>query len=54
LTVIIGAKCSDGIVMIADRKITDRTGNTLQYDNKILGDMEQILQRLDHARYYFH
>jgi len=43
LTVIIGAKCSDGIVMIADRKITDMTGNTLQYDNKIFGDMEHIL-----------
>ena len=29
--------------MIADRKITDITGNTLRYENKIFGDMEHIL-----------
>ena len=29
--------------MIADRKITDITGNTLQYKTKIFGDMEHIL-----------
>ena len=43
LTIIIGAKCYDGIVMIADRKITDMTGNTLRYKNKIFADMEHIL-----------
>ncbi len=42
LTVIIGAKCSDGIVMIADRNVTDMTGNTLRYENKIFADMEHI------------
>ena len=43
LTVIIGAKCSDGIVMIADRKVTDMTGRTKCYTNKIFRDLEHII-----------
>ena len=43
MTVIIGAKCSDEIVLIADRKITDTTGDTLRYDNKIFGNIKNIL-----------
>ena len=43
MTVVIGAKCSDEIVLIADRKITDTTGDTLRYDNKIFGNIKNIL-----------
>ncbi len=43
LTVIIGAKCSNGIVMIADRKVTDFSGQTIHYTNKIFGDLRDIL-----------
>jgi 20S proteasome alpha/beta subunit len=43
MTVIIGAKCSDEIVLIADRKITDTTVDTLRYDNKIFGNIKNIL-----------
>ena len=43
LTVIVGAKCSDGIVLIADKKVTDCSGNTKYYTNKIFYDLEHIL-----------
>lgn len=43
LTVIIGAKCIDGLVMVADKKVTDYLGNTRYYTNKIFADLEHIL-----------
>jgi 20S proteasome alpha/beta subunit len=43
LTIIIGAKCYDGIVLIADRKVTDFSGRTKRYTNKIFAGMEHIL-----------
>ena len=43
LTVIIGAKCSDGIVMIADRKVTDMPEIHYIIGNKIFADLEHIL-----------
>ena len=42
LTVIIGAKCLDGIVLIADRKLTRRNGEFC-FRDKIVGDIEHFL-----------
>jgi 20S proteasome alpha/beta subunit len=42
LTVVIGAKCSDGIVLIADRKLTKRNGEFC-FRDKIIGDIEHCL-----------
>jgi 20S proteasome alpha/beta subunit len=42
LTVIIGAKCSDGITLIADRKLTKRNGEFC-FRDKIVGDIEHFL-----------
>jgi|GEM_PF-932472 20S proteasome alpha/beta subunit len=42
LTVVIGAKCSDGITLIADRKLTRRNGEVC-FNDKIFGDIEHIL-----------
>ena len=43
LTVVIGAKCSDGIAMIADKKLTDLSGGDPQFRDKIRGDLGHIL-----------
>jgi 20S proteasome alpha/beta subunit len=42
LTVIIGAKCLDGIVLIADRKLTRRNGE-VRFSDKIIGDIRHFL-----------
>lgn len=36
LTVIVGAKCSDGIALVADRKLTNIFDESVRYDNKVL------------------
>jgi 20S proteasome alpha/beta subunit len=44
LTVVIGAACSDGIVMIADKKLTNTIGGMDEIPGiKIHGDLEHIL-----------
>lgn len=43
LTVVIGAKCSDGIALIADKKLTDLSGGDPQFRDKIRGDLGHIL-----------
>jgi 20S proteasome alpha/beta subunit len=42
LTVVMGAKCSDGFVLIADRKMTRSNGEVCFMD-KIVGDVEHFL-----------
>ena len=42
LTVVIGAKCSDGIVLVADRKIT-LFGRGQGFEEKIRGDLAHVL-----------
>jgi 20S proteasome alpha/beta subunit len=42
LTVIIGAKCKDGIILVADRKLTYKDGRTI-FRRKIFGDLAHIL-----------
>jgi 20S proteasome alpha/beta subunit len=43
LTMITGAKCTDGIVLVADRKFTDYSSGSPQFCQKIFGDIEHIL-----------
>lgn len=43
LTVVIGAKCSDGIVLIADKKLTNVIGGKDDEGIKIIGDVAHIL-----------
>lgn len=43
LTVVIGAKCSDGIVLIADKKLANVIGGKDDEGIKIIGDLAHIL-----------
>ena len=43
LTVILGAKCSCGIVMVADRKCTDLLGGKPEFGMKIFGDLGHVI-----------
>ena len=44
LTVVIGAKCSDGVVLIADKKLTDIFGGKPpEYKHKLSGDLGHFL-----------
>jgi hypothetical protein len=42
LTVIIGAKCSDGIALIADTKYTDIILGKESFDKKVFGDIAHL------------
>lgn len=53
LTVVIGAKCSDGIVLIADTKFTDMTGGNTDHGRKIFGDIEHFLVTYSGTEYAF-
>ena len=43
LTVIIGAKCSDGIVLVADMKFTTEFDESVHYDTKLFGDLSHVI-----------
>ena len=43
LTVTIGAKCSHGMVLIADRKVSTVSGRKLRFEEKIRGDLAHLL-----------
>ena len=40
---IIGAKCSDGIVLVADRKFTTEFDESVRYDTKLFGDLSHVI-----------
>jgi 20S proteasome alpha/beta subunit len=42
MTVVIGAKCKDSIVLIADRKLTRKSGE-VEWKEKIFGDLSHVL-----------
>jgi 20S proteasome alpha/beta subunit len=42
MTVIIGAKCRDGVVLVADRRLTRRNGE-ITHREKIFGDLNHVL-----------
>lgn len=43
MTVVIGAKCADSIVLIADKKLTNVIGGKDDEGIKIIGDLAHIL-----------
>jgi len=46
MTLIVGARCTDGIVMVADRKITEffiNGGIDFKYQNKLFGVLEHVI-----------
>ena len=43
LTVIIGAKCSNGVALVADRKLTNIFGGKPEFRDKIFGDLGHFL-----------
>lgn len=53
LTVIIGAKCSDGIVLVADTKYTDMRGGQSMHGRKIFGDLAHFLIAYSGTEYAF-
>lgn len=53
LTVIIGARCSDGVVLVADTKFTDMTGGKTEHGRKIFGDIEHFLVAYSGTEYAF-
>jgi 20S proteasome alpha/beta subunit len=53
LTVVIGAKCSNGIVLIADTKFTDMTGGNTEHGRKIFGDLAHFLVAYSGTEYAF-
>ena len=40
---IIGAKCCDGIVLVADRKFTTEFDESVHYDTKLFGDLSHVI-----------
>lgn len=53
LTVVIGARCSDGIVLVADSKFTDMTGGQSKHARKIFGDLAHFLVAYSGTEYAF-
>ena len=43
LTVVIAASCSDGIALIADKKVSSLSGHIIRFEEKIRGDLAHIL-----------
>lgn len=42
MTYILGARCDDGVVMIADRRITIEGGRAYQYADKLISDLKNV------------
>ena len=43
MTYILGSRCKDGLVLVADTKITVDDGARYEYDDKLIGEMEDLL-----------
>jgi 20S proteasome alpha/beta subunit len=43
MTLILGAVCTDGVCLVADRKITDVNKNELDYCNKLFGEVKNVI-----------
>ena len=43
MTYILGSRCKDGVVLVADTKITVDDGARYDYDDKITGDIRGVL-----------
>ena len=43
MTYILGTRCKDGVVLIADRKFTIDAGAGYEYDDKLFGDLAGVI-----------
>jgi 20S proteasome alpha/beta subunit len=43
VTYILGSRCKDGVVLVADTKITVDEGARYEYDDKLIGEMKELL-----------
>ena len=43
MTYILGARCKDGVVLVADRRFTVDEGSQYEYDNEILSNIPGIV-----------
>jgi 20S proteasome alpha/beta subunit len=50
MTYVFGAKCTDGVVLVYDTKITTHYGNDDSYDDKITGEIPSVLTALSGSR----
>lgn len=53
MTYVLGAKCTDGVVLVSDTKITTHYGNDDSYDDKITGEIPSVLTALSGSRELF-
>lgn len=53
MTYVLGAKCTDGVVLVSDTKITTHYGNDDSYDDKITGEIPSVLTALSGSRESF-
>ena len=50
MTYILGAKCTDGVVLVSDTKFTYYNGNDEPYDDKITGETPSVLTAFSGSR----
>lgn len=43
MTYILGSRCKDGAVLVADKKITVNNGIGYEYEDKLIGQMKDVL-----------
>ncbi len=53
MTYILGSRCEDGVVLIADRMVTYEGGIWHEYDDKLIGDLGGIIVGYSGSRGYF-
>jgi 20S proteasome alpha/beta subunit len=53
MTYILGSRCSDGVVMIADRRFTENYGSSYLYDDKLIHHVQGIVVGFSGSRGIF-
>lgn len=53
MTFILGSRCSDGVVMIADRRFTENYGSSYLYDDKLIHHVQGIIVGFSGSRGIF-
>jgi 20S proteasome alpha/beta subunit len=53
MTFILGSRCIDGVVMVADRRFTENYGSSYLYDNKLIHHVEGIIVGFSGSRGIF-
>ena len=50
MTYVLGAKCTDGVVLVSDTKFTTYSGTDDYYDDKITGEIPSVLTAFSGSR----